>query len=72
MFYYIIPGTTSEEIDNELINDLNVKEGNEHFYIYPQELYTRLLISKQDLKFEDDSKSGFVILVYGAWWKKGK
>jgi hypothetical protein len=46
MLYYIIPGTTSEEIDNELINHPNVKEGNEHFYIYPQELYTRLLISK--------------------------
>jgi hypothetical protein len=29
MLYYIIPGTTSEEIDNKLINDLNVKEGNE-------------------------------------------
>jgi hypothetical protein len=52
MLYYIIPGTTSEEIDNELINDPNVKEGNERFYIYPQELYTRLLISKQDMKFE--------------------
>jgi hypothetical protein len=46
MFYYILPGTTSEKIDNELINDANVKEGNEHFYIYPQELYIRLLISK--------------------------
>jgi hypothetical protein len=52
MFYYIIPGTTSKEIDVELINDPNVKEGNEHYYVYLQELYMRLLISKQDLKFE--------------------
>jgi hypothetical protein len=28
--YYIIPGTKYEEIDDELINDLNVKDGNEH------------------------------------------
>jgi hypothetical protein len=52
MLYYMLPGTTSEEIDNELINDPNVKEGNECFYKYPQELYTRVLINKQDLKFE--------------------
>jgi hypothetical protein len=51
LLYYIIPGTTSKQIDNEIINDPNMKEGNEHFYIYPQELYTRLLMSKQDLKF---------------------
>jgi hypothetical protein len=51
MLYYIIPGTTSEKIDNELINDSNVNEGNELYYLYPQELYTRLLISKEDLKF---------------------
>jgi hypothetical protein len=52
LLYYIIPGTTSEEIDNELINDPNVKECNQCFYIYLQELYPLLLTSKQDLKFE--------------------
>jgi hypothetical protein len=51
MLYYIIPGIISEEIENELINDPNVKEGNELHYLYPQEFYTRLLKSKQDLKF---------------------
>jgi hypothetical protein len=51
MLYYIIPGTISEEIDNDIINDPNVKEGNEFYYLYPQELHTQLLISKQDLKF---------------------
>jgi hypothetical protein len=30
MLYYIIPGTTSEEIYNELINNPNIKEGDEH------------------------------------------
>jgi hypothetical protein len=57
MLYYI-PGTTSEEFDNEVINDPNVKEGNEHFHIYPQELYIRLLISKQDLKFDKPDNIG--------------
>jgi hypothetical protein len=58
MLYYIIPGTTSKQIDNEIINDPNVKEGNESFYIYPQDLYTRLLISKQDLKFSKPDNMG--------------
>jgi hypothetical protein len=35
MLYYIIPVNTSEEKYNELINNPNVKEGNEHYYIYP-------------------------------------
>jgi hypothetical protein len=58
MLYYIIPGTTSEEIDNEIINDRNVKEGNKHCYIYRKELYTRLLLSKQDVKFEKPNHMG--------------
>jgi hypothetical protein len=48
----MLPGTTSEEIDNERLNDPNMKEGNERFYIYPQGLYSGLKISKQDLKFD--------------------
>jgi hypothetical protein len=35
MLYYIILGTTSEEIDDELINDPNIKKGNEQYYLYP-------------------------------------
>jgi hypothetical protein len=31
----MLPGMISEEIDNELLNDPNMKEGNEQFYIYP-------------------------------------
>jgi hypothetical protein len=45
-------GTTSEEINNDLLNDPNMKEGNERFYLYPQGLYSGLIISKQDLKFD--------------------
>jgi hypothetical protein len=52
LLYCFIPGTTSEEINNELINNLNVKEGNKQWYLYQQELYTQLLISKEDVKLE--------------------
>jgi hypothetical protein len=52
MLRYMLLGTTSEEIDNARLNDPNMKEGNERFYIYPQGLYSRLMLSKQDLKFD--------------------
>jgi hypothetical protein len=64
MLYYIIPESTSEEIDCELINDPNVKEGNEHYYIYLQEFYIRLLISKLDLKFERPDHMGLETFKY--------
>jgi hypothetical protein len=54
----MLPGRTSEEIDDARLNNPNLKEGNERFYIYPQELYTRLLISKQDLKFDKTNWMG--------------
>jgi hypothetical protein len=58
MLYYTIPGTTNEEIDNDILNDQNAKECNEEYYLYLQELYTRLLLSKQDLKFEKPDTMG--------------
>jgi hypothetical protein len=54
----MLPGTTSEEIDNTRLNDPNMKEGNEHFYIYPQGLYSGLMLSKQDLKFNKPDNIG--------------
>jgi hypothetical protein len=48
----MLPGTTSKEIDNARLNDLNLKEGNERFYVYAQGLYSGLMLSKQDLKFD--------------------
>jgi hypothetical protein len=47
----MLPGTTSEEIDNARLND-QMKEGNEKFYLYPQTLYSGLMLSKQDFKFD--------------------
>jgi hypothetical protein len=40
---YIFPGTSSEEIDNIIENDSDIKEGNERKYLYPQYLYELLL-----------------------------
>jgi hypothetical protein len=54
----MLPGTTSEEIDNVRLNDLNLKESNEKFYLYPQALYSGLMLSKQDLKFDKPDKIG--------------
>jgi hypothetical protein len=58
MLRYMLPGTTSEKIDNVLLNNPNLKEGNERFYIYPQGLYTGLMIRKQDLKFDKSNWMG--------------
>jgi hypothetical protein len=46
----MLPGTTSEEIDNARLNDPNLKEGNEKFYLYPQALYSGLMLGKQRSK----------------------
>jgi hypothetical protein len=58
MLCYMLPGTTSEEIDDVRLNDLNLKEGNERFYLYPQALYSGLMLSKQDLKFDKPDNIG--------------
>jgi hypothetical protein len=54
----MLPETTSEEIDNARLNDPNLKEGNERFYLYPQAIYSGLMLSKQDLKFEKPDNIG--------------
>jgi hypothetical protein len=60
----MLPGTTSEEIDNARLNDPNLKEGNEKFYLYPQGLYSGLMLSKQDLKFDKPDNVGEGIYQY--------
>jgi hypothetical protein len=54
----MLPGTTSEEIDDARLNDQNLKEGNEKFGLYPQGLYFGLMLSKQDLKFDKPGNIG--------------
>jgi hypothetical protein len=54
----MLPKTTSEEIDNARLNDPNLKEGNERFFLYPQTLHYGLMLSKQDLKFDKPDNIG--------------
>jgi hypothetical protein len=48
---FIFPGTTSEEIDNNIENDSDKKEGNEKHYLYLQNLY-QLILKKRDANVE--------------------
>jgi hypothetical protein len=46
---YIFPGTSSDEIDNLIENDSNVRECNEKHYLYREYLY-ELLLQKPNAK----------------------
>jgi hypothetical protein len=43
---FIFPGTSSDEIDDFVKNNLNIREDNERKYLYPQYLYGLLLQRK--------------------------
>jgi hypothetical protein len=40
---YILPRTSSKQINKNIENDPNIKEGNENHFEYPQNLYLLLL-----------------------------
>jgi hypothetical protein len=46
---FIFPGTSSDEIENFIENDSNIREGK--VYLYPQNLY-ELLLQKKDWNIE--------------------
>jgi hypothetical protein len=48
---YIIPGTLSKEISVFIENDPNIKDGNENYFTYPQNLYT-LLLQRKDVNIQ--------------------
>jgi hypothetical protein len=48
---YILPGTSSEKINENIQNNPNIKEGNENNFAYPQNLYL-LLLQKKDVNIE--------------------
>jgi hypothetical protein len=48
---HILPGTSSKQIEENIENDPNIKEGNEDYFAYPQNLYT-LLLQKKDVNIE--------------------
>jgi hypothetical protein len=45
---YILPGTLLKEISVFIKNDPNIKEGNEDYFTYPQNIYT-LLLQRKDI-----------------------
>jgi hypothetical protein len=48
---YIIPRISSKEISVFIENDPNIKEGNEGYFTYPENLYT-LLLQRKDVNIE--------------------
>jgi hypothetical protein len=60
---FIFPGTSSDDIDNFIENDSNVKEGNERFYTYPQYLY-ELLLQRKDINIEFNKPNNMKINNY--------
>jgi hypothetical protein len=49
--WYIVPETSSKEISVFIENDPNIKENNEDYFTYPQNLYT-LLLQRKDANIE--------------------
>jgi hypothetical protein len=64
---YIFPGTLSDEIDNSIENDSNIREGNEKNYLYPQYLY-ELLLQKPNLNIEFRKPNNIGIKEYNYEW----
>jgi hypothetical protein len=48
---FILPGNSSDDIDDFIESDLNARERNERKYLYPQNLYESLL-QRKDLNIE--------------------
>jgi hypothetical protein len=66
---YIIPGISSKEISVFIENDPNIKEGNEEYFVYPQNLYT-LLLQRKDVNIEFTNSSYINIKNYNYEWKR--
>jgi hypothetical protein len=48
---HILPGTSSKQINENFENYLNIKEGKENYFVYPQNLYL-LLLQKKNINIE--------------------
>jgi hypothetical protein len=49
---YIVPGTSSKQINENIENNPHIKEGNEDYFLYPQNLYILFLQNKDvNIKF---------------------
>jgi hypothetical protein len=66
---YILPGTSSKQINENIKNNPNIKEGNEDYFTYPQNLYT-LLLQKKDVIIEFIKPPDLNIKTYNYEWTK--
>jgi hypothetical protein len=66
---YIVPGTSSKEISVFIENDPNIKEGNEEYFEYPQNLYT-LFLQRKDVNIEFTKVSYINIKTFNYEWKR--
>jgi hypothetical protein len=48
---YVVSGTSSKETSVLIENDPNIKEGNEDYFTYPQNLYT-LFLQRKNVNIE--------------------
>jgi hypothetical protein len=69
MSEYIIPGTSSKQINEKIENDPNIKEGNEEYFVYPQNLYT-LVLQKKDVNIEFTKPPDINIKTYNCEWTR--
>jgi hypothetical protein len=66
---YIVPGTSSKEISVFIENDPNIKESNEDYFTYPQNLYT-LLLQRKDINIEFTKPTYMNIKNYNYEWTR--
>jgi hypothetical protein len=67
---YIFQGTSSDEIDNLIENDSDIREGNEKNYLYPQYSY-ELLLQKPNVNIEFRKPDNMGIREYNYEWTRG-
>jgi hypothetical protein len=60
---YFSPGTTLQEVGNNIGNDSNIREGKQRHYLYPQFLY-KLLLQRKDVNAEFIKLDQMCIKVY--------
>jgi hypothetical protein len=66
---YIVPKTSSKEISVFIGNDPNIKESNEDYFTYPENLYS-LLLQRKDVNIEFTKPSYMNIKTYNFEWTR--
>jgi hypothetical protein len=66
---FIFPGISSDDINDFIENDSNVRESNERKYLYPQYLY-ELLLQRKDIRIEFNKPNNMKINNYNYEWTR--